>query len=537
MGVTTLKSLLCGAAFLAAGALGALAQSPTKGGTLTYTFHPEPSALSTISTTAVPVAIISTKIYESLLNWDGAQMTPKPGLAESWDVSADGLTYTFKLRKGVKWHDGQPFTAQDVQFSVDSIVKPYHSRGRAHFGDVETITTPDDSTVVFKLKAPVPYFMKAFQPSETPILPKHKFDGVDLTKAATVRQADVFTKQPVGTGPFKFKEWTRGSHIILERNPDYWKSGFPYLDQIILRVMPDGAARAIAMEKGEVDLAPQNALPEAEIQRLGALPTLEVSSAGAEALGPNLWLEVNLREGPLADVRVRKAISMALDRARIIDVVWYGYGKPGIGPIVSDNVNFFNKSLKPLVYDHKKAAALLDEAGFKKGPDGVRFKLTQNYLPYGENYVRLAEYIKQELQKLGIVVETKSLDLASWLKTIYTDWDFNITSTFSHNYSDPSIGIERTFTSGNIKQGASFTNSMGYKNEKVDALFADNRRQMDVAKRKAQFDEIQTILNDELPVIFLMEMQYVHVWNKKVNGLITNGVSMYSNWDSVWKAK
>lgn len=531
------KGTVLGLGLLIGSVFGASAQDPVKGGTLTYTFHPEPSALSTLSTTAVPVAIISTKIYESLLNWEGAAMAPKPGLATSWTISDDGLTYTFKLREGVKWHDGQPLTAADVKFTVESIVGPYHSRGRAHFGDLSGIETPDDLTVIFKLNAPVPYFIKAFQPSETPILPKHKFEGVDLKQAAAVRQAEIFTKQPVGTGPFKLKEWQRGSHIILERNPGYWKSGHPYLDQVILRVLPDGSARAIAVEKGEVDLAPQNGLPEAEIQRLAALPSLQVSSDGAEALGPILWLEVNLREGPMADVRVRKAISMALDRSRIIDVIWYGYGKAATGPIVSANPALFNTSMKPLAYDPKKAAALLDEAGFKPGADGLRFKIVQHYLPYGENYVRLAEYVKQELQKIGIGVETKSLDLAGWLKTVYTDWGFNLTSTFSHNYSDPSIGVERTFTSSNIKKGASFTNSMGYSNPKVDELFKAASREMDAGKRKNQFLEIQSILNDELPVIFLIEMQYVHVWNKKVNGLIQNGISMYSNWDSVWKAK
>ncbi len=531
------KGAILGLALLTGTACTAGAQAPVKGGTLTYTFHPEPSALSTLSTTAVPVAIISTKIYDSLLEWSGPEMAPKPGLAESWTVSPDGLTYTFKLREGVKWHDGKPFTSADVKFSVEKVVRPYHSRGRAHFGDVESIEAPDAQTVVFKLKAPVPYFIKAFQPSETPMLPAHKFEGIDLGQASAVRQSELFTKQPVGTGPFRFKEWQRGSHIILERNPEYWKSGLPHLDQIVLRVLPDGAARAIALEKGEIDLAPQNALPEVEIQRLSQLPHLQASSEGTEALGPNLWLEVNLRQGPLADVRVRKALSMALDRERIIDVIWYGYGKPGIGPIVSNSPNFYNKSLKPLSYDPKKAAALLDEAGYKRGPDGVRFKLTQNFLPYGENYVRLAEYIKQELQKLGIPVETRSVDLAGWLKTVYTDWDFNLTTSFTHNYSDPSIGVERSFTTSNIKKGASFTNSMGYSNPRVDELFETARREMDPAKRKAQFDEIQTILNDELPVLFLMEMQYVHLWNKKVNGLIQNGVSMYSNWDSGWKAQ
>jgi peptide/nickel transport system substrate-binding protein len=244
---------------------------------------------------------------------------------------------------------------------------------------------------------------------------------------------------------------------------------------------------------------------------------------------------VNLREKPLADVKVRQAISMALDRQRIVDVIWYGQGTPGIGPIVSSNPTFFNKALKPYEYSPAKANALLDEAGYRRGADGVRFKMTQNFLPYGENWLRLAEYIRQELGKIGIAVETQSLDLGGWLKAIYTDWNFNITSTFSHNYSDPSIGVERTFTSENIKKGATFTNSMGYKNPRVDELFSKVARENDVAVRKKQFDEIQQILHDDLPVIFLMEMSYTHVWNKRVHGLITNGISMYSSWSGVWK--
>ena len=246
---------------------------------------------------------------------------------------------------------------------------------------------------------------------------------------------------------------------------------------------------------------------------------------------------MNLREGPLADVRVRQAISLSIDRSRIVDVIWYGYGKPAVGPIVSTDPHYFNKALKPLAYDPKKAAELLDAAGLKRGADGVRFRITQHYLPYGENWVRMAEYIRQELGKQGIAVETKAADLPGWLKTIYTDYAFNITSTFSHNYSDPSIGTERSYTSSNIRQGATFVNSMGYRNARVDELYKLASRELDGAKRKAQFDEIQQILHEELPVIFLMEMHYVHLWNKRVNGLVTNGVSMYSNWDGVWKGK
>jgi peptide/nickel transport system substrate-binding protein len=526
LAATPLALVLCSA--------GALAQScPKTGGTLTYVYSLEPTSLSTIATSAVPVALIATKMYESLLTYEGAALTPKPGLADSWTISDDKKTFTFKLRPGVTWHDGKPFTAEDVKFSIENIIRPYHSRGKVYFGDVESIETPDPLTVVFKLRAPVPFFMNVFQPGEAPIMPKHAFDGIDVKTAAAVRAAPIM-QNPVGTGPFRFKEWRKGSYIALERNPTYWRKGFPCLDQVVQRIMPDGAARAIAMETGEVDLAPMSSLPEAEVQRLEKIATLEASQAGAEALGPNMWLEVNMREKPLADLKVRQALSLALDRERIVDVIWYGQGKPARGPVVSTNPAF-NTALKPYEYNPRKANQLLDEAGYPRGAGGVRFKITQHFLPYGENWARLGEYVRQELGKVGISVETQSADLGGWLKAVYTDWSFNLTSTFSHNYSDPSIGVERTFSSDFIKKGATFTNSMGYKNPRVDQLFGLAAREIDPAARQKQFDELQQILHDETPVIFLMEMSYTHVWNRKVKGLITNGISMYSSWDGVSK--
>src|SRR3954470_8807738 len=132
-----------------------------------------------------------------------------------------------------------------------------------------------------------------------------------------------------------------------------------------------------------------------------------------------------MREKPRAHMKVRQAISMVLDRQKIVDVIWYGQGTPGIGPIVSANPTFFNKALKPYEYSPAKANQLLDEAGYKRGADGVRFKMTQNFLPYGENWIRLGEYIRQELGKVGIAVETQSLDLGGWLKAVYTDWTFS----------------------------------------------------------------------------------------------------------------
>jgi peptide/nickel transport system substrate-binding protein len=517
---------------LAAGAVSGA--EPRRGGALTYTFHPEPVAVSTIATTAVPVALGATKIYESLLTYEGPGLKPAPGLAESWTVSPDHRAYTFRLRPGVRWHDGKPFTSADVKFSIEKVVVPYHSRGKTYFGELESLETPDPRTVVFRLKTPVPFFMSAFQPSESPILPKHLVEKLDVNDKDAVRKSELLTTRPVGTGPFRLKEWKKGSHLVLERNPDYWRKGQPYLDQVILRVIPDGAARALALEEGEIDLAPMSAIPNPEIPRLAGLRHVTASTEGAEALGPIMWLELNLRKKPLSDVRVRQALSLALDRKRIVDVIWFGQGKPATGPIVSANPIYYDRTLKPLEYDPRKAERLLDEAGYPRGAGGVRFKLVQNYLPYGEAWVRMAEYIRQEFRKVGIEVETQALDMGGWLKRIYTDWDHDFTSNFTHNYADPAIGVRRAFTSASIKKGASFTNSMDYRNPRVDELFRLAETESSLDARKKELAEVQQILQHDLPVIFVMEMAYTHLWNKRVQGLITNGVSMYSNWDSVW---
>ncbi|GAB5373922.1 MAG: ABC transporter substrate-binding protein [Acuticoccus sp.] len=506
---------------------------PQRGGTLTYTFATDPVALSTIQTTSVPVAIVATKIYEGLLTYDGPQLDPAPGLATSWEVSDDSLTYTFHLRDDVTWHDGEPFTSADVKYSIEEATRPYHNRGKVFFGNVESIDTPDDTTVIFRLSQPIPYFMLAFHASNTPILPKHVLETVDTSSREAVLGSAI-TSAPIGTGPFKFVEWNRGEYVLLEKNEEYWQAGYPCLDRVVYRTLPDGAARAIALESGELDLAPMNSIPDAEIERLSQLDTITVTETGTEGLGTNMWLDVNLRDTPLSDVKVRQAISHALDRQQIIDVIWYGHGTPARGPLVSSNP-FFDESLPAFEFDLERADALLDEAGYPRGDDGVRFTIEQYFLPYGEKYVRLGEYIRQQLGKIGIEVRTESLDIGGWLKAVFTDWDYQLTSTFTDNRNDPTIGTERLFTTDKIIKGATFRNSMGYSNPRVDELFEIGANSPNFETRKAAFDEMQQILHEELPVIFLVELANLSVYNAKVHGLETNGLSWYGGWEKVWK--
>ena len=226
--------LLAGAALAAAPAF---AQTPRRGGSMTIGLVAEPTTLVSLTNVFTPSLSVSAKVTEGLLTYD-QEINPRPSLATEWTVSPDGLRYVFKLRPGVIWHDGKPFTAADVAFSLETIKKS-HPRGRSTFANVTAIATPDPLTVELTLSQPAPYLIKALNASETPIIPKHRYEGMEPTASPN-------NTAPIGTGPFRFKEWVRGSHVIYERNPDYWDQPKPYLDQLVVRFIPDAAARSAA---------------------------------------------------------------------------------------------------------------------------------------------------------------------------------------------------------------------------------------------------------------------------------------------------
>lgn len=459
-------------------------------------------------------------------------MTPKPGVAESWSSSDDKLTWTFKLRKDVKFHDGQPMTSADVKYSMEKVVGKFHSRGGKVMKLVESVETPDDFTVVFKLKSEVPFFLLAFQPNEAPILPKHILGTAEYTEKKAIRQSP-FMKNPLGTGPFRLVEFKEGSHITLERNPHYWKKGLPYLDKIVYRILPDDNSRVIAMEKGEADIATIGNIPDVELVRLKGLDHIDFTDKGMEALGPVANITFNLRDKYAGNLKVRQAINLVHDRETINKVIWHGQAKPVETPFFPGS-KYYNDELTPSEYNVDKANKLLDEAGFKPGADGVRFELTVDYTPYGTTWQRLAEYTKQQLKKIGIKGNIRSLDLGAWLKAIFTDWDFQMTNTYGNGYYDPVIGIARYYTTSSIKKGASFTNASGWSNPEVDKLFNQAATETDEAKRKEMFFRIQEIMQAELPHIHLVALPTVTLFNKRVQNLPDVGIQPYTGYDEVW---
>src|SRR5919199_641424 len=214
--------------------------TPTRGGPLVVAVTADPGQFNSGISTAGGTHAVADNLYNGLVFLD-EQLNPQPDLAESWTVSPDGKTYTFALRQGVKWHDGQPFSSADVKFSFEEILLKYHARTKAGLeGVLEGIDTPDANTVVMRFKQPYGPLLQRLDMVEAPILPKHVYEGQDPTKA----EANL---KPVGTGPFKLAEYVKGDRVRMVRNPDYFKSGLPNLDEVIFRVIPQNTTALLAL--------------------------------------------------------------------------------------------------------------------------------------------------------------------------------------------------------------------------------------------------------------------------------------------------
>src|SRR5688500_278961 len=306
----------------------ALAQAtPQAGGTLVMVVQPEPPTLASYQSTSGPIGQVATKVYEGLLEYDFG-LKPQPGLARSWNVTPDGKTITFKLQEGVKFHDGKPFTSEDVKFSVLEVLRKVHPRGLNTFRAVEAIDTPDPLTAVFRLSEAAPYMLMALSGYESPMLPKHVFGTGEIAKHPN---AD----RPVGTGPFRFVEWQKGQFMRFDRNPDYWRKGRPYLERIVARFIADGSTRAAVLETQEAHIAGFSAVLPVDVRRLEKLPHIGVTTRGYEMQSPIVELDFNTKVKPFDDPRVRQAVAYAIDRQFVIDNIWFGFGRPATGPIRS----------------------------------------------------------------------------------------------------------------------------------------------------------------------------------------------------------
>lgn len=499
--------------------------TPVRGGTLIAGAHPEPTTLTSAITSAGPTQLVSGKLFDGLLTYD-LQLRPQAQLATAWKVSADGREISFTLRPGVRWHDGKPFTSADVAFSLLKVWKVYHSRGRGTFANVERVDTPDPLTVVLHLSRPAPYLLSALASTESQVVPAHLYQaGPILTNPAN--------NAPIGTGPFRFARWNRGSDLVLERNPDYWQPQQPYLDRLIFRFLPDAGAAAAALETGAIQLA-TNIAP-ADVVRLRRNKAIAVDTRPTGFSSVISSFEFNLDRPALRDPRVRQALAHAVDRDFLVKNIWFGDAVAAASPIPATFPAFASSAPQAYGYDLKRAAALLDEAGLK--PDGRGVRLTLACDPYPTPaLVQSAQYLRSSLRRIGVVLNVRTQDAGEFVNRVYTRRDFDTVVYGAAAGPDPAIGSQRFYASKNFQPGIAFANGAHYNNPQVDALLEAAQVELDPARRRDFYQQFQQIVARDAVTLPLVSSSLPVVSNRRVRNVIVTAEGPLGNFASVYLA-
>ncbi|VTU25923.1 Oligopeptide-binding protein AppA precursor [Variovorax sp. SRS16] len=524
---TRRTAVLSSVALMASGSLlplGALAQQAKRGGTLVIGSTQTARHLNGAVQSGVATAVPSTQIFASPLRFDD-KWNPQPYLAESWKLAEDGKSLTLNLRHDALFHDGKPVTSADVAFTVMAI-KANHPF-QTMMGPVEKVDTPDPYTAIIRMSTPHPAIVLAMSPALCPILPKHIYgDGQDL-KNHPRNSTDV-----IGSGPFRVTEFNPSQRVVMERFDKFFLPGKPYLDKIVINMAPDIATLVLSLERDEIQMIPF-VTAATDLRRLQSNPQIALTAKGYEGIGALNWLAFNTAKKPLSDVRVRKAIATAVDKNFIVKALMGGFATVSDGPIVASSP-FATTDLVRYPYDLKKAAQMLDDAGYKAGAGGERFKLTVDYLPGGDDQQKtVAEYLRGQLKKVGITVEVRaSADFPAWAKRMAThDFDMSMDAVF--NWGDPVIGVARTYLSTNIKPIV-WTNTQSYNNPKVDELLNTAGGLVDPTQRKAYYATFQKIVTDELPILFINQIPYHTATVKKVANVPTTIWGPMSPFDEVY---
>lgn len=493
--------------------------TPRRGGTAIVAVDADPETLNLAATTGYSAGDVGSKIFEGLV-WLDTDIQAKPALATSWEITPDGKTYTFKLRQGVKWHDGRDFTAADVKFTFEQLLAKLHPRTRTTLQRLESIETPDPLTVVMKLKDAYAPFLLQQTAFDAPILPKHLYEtGDPATNPAN--------QAPVGTGPFKFAEWNRGSNLKVVRNDQYWDQGKPYLDAIVFQVIPQGPNRSTGLETGEIDFVVDFYLPKADVGRLNSNQQLQSKlGQGFPAID---FMMMNTRTEALARKEARQAIALVVNRELLVQQAMNGLGRPGVGAfgngfrwLVNEDVTYQKKY--PL--DVEKARSLLQQAGV--APNTT---LRMVYDPARPQFASGSQIIRDNLRQIGLNVELQPLERSVMIQKVFIEHQYDLTLQSFVSSGDPSIGYHRLYITTNAP--TQFTNQSGYSNPRVDELLQRAAVAPNQAERAAAYKEAQVILNEDLPSLVLFDEAGIDFATKKLNGL-WQSIDSRDRWGEVW---
>lgn len=468
--------------------LAAFGSAQQQGGTLRAAWAQDPVGLDPHITSARSSIQILENVLDTLVTLD-AQQSVVPSLAESWDVSDDNLTWTFKLRSGVQFSNGREMTADDVVYTFERLLDPETGSGQAYLLDgVTAVKAPDEGTVTFTLEAPNPSLLTNLAGSKS----------VGIIARESVENGTINT-MPIGTGPFVIADYQPGVGLTLERNPNYWREGLPYLDSIDVQIITDENVRRTAIVAGDVDWT--IAVPAQSVEELKNNPDVVVDEVPA---GAYWYIGLNLNREILSDVRVRQAIAMAVNRDNVAQAAAFGNAQPTQDPIPSSSTWAFDYA--PYEYDPAAAQALLAEAGY---PDGFDLEImpTTQY----EESIRVAQVVQANLSQIGIRATIRTLEWAEWLEeegsgnydTYICSWNGNV---------DPDDFYGAQHGTGEV------FNFTGYSNPKVDELLSEGKNTDDVEARRKIYAQINQQVVDDAPYVYLYNPLEINVYRTNVKG-------------------
>jgi len=508
--------------------LRAAPDQPRYGGTFIVGIDAEPETLNLAITNSFQALIAGAPVFNTLMTYD-ENYIPHPELAQSWQVAPDGLTYTFNLVRNATWHDGYAFTSADVKFTYTQILSKYQARVTGPLSYVSSVDTPDNYTVVFRMKKSYTPLLYLLGMPVGPILPAHLYSGTDV-----LTNKNNFA--PVGTGPYKFVEWKRSEYVKLAKNDKYWKTGQPYFDQIIFKVIPDATARVLALQRGDINYLAYYSVPYSAVGQLTKDPNLVYTFSRVVPSATIVQLFLNLRRPILNNTDVRHALNYAINKTEMIDKVAFGMGTVAVGPIPSTyGPTVFNPNLPTYPYDVGTANGLLDKAGYPRGANGTRFSLELTWQVQDMTLARASELMKSQLALVGVNVKLNPQERAQMIDTVFNRWNYDM--CFDHTATGPvvDVGVSRLSVSSNIGHNA-FDNGAAYSNPKVDALWDDAAKTVDPAQRTQDLYQVQVILIQDMPALWLWEEKSIALWGKDFTGLhgTNTNYGTYDLHDAYW---
>ena len=437
---------------------------------------------------------INLLLFNGLTGHDGDNAVV-PALAKSWDFDEETCTYTFHLEEDVRWHDGEPFTAEDVRFTIEAIMDPENgSENAPNFEDVEKITVIDDHTISFRLSAPNVAFLDYMTMA---ILPKHLLEGEDM-------QTSDFFRSPIGTGPYKLASWDEGQAITLEKNADYFR-GEPNIDTIVFKIVPDDNAKALQLRAGELDLAlltPKDAATFADEEGFTCYDMETADYRGILFNFQNEYWQENRDLIP--------AVCYAIDREAIIDAVLLGQGMAAYGPLQRNVYNY--EDVEHYDYDPEKARAVLEAAGCVLGEDGF---YTRNGETVGfvlsvgagdQVRIDMAQIVAQQLREIGMDV---TVDIPAQV-----DWSGQM--AYLIGWGSPFDADDHTYKVFGTDKGANYS---GYSNADVDRYLTEARESDDPAVRAEAYANFQKALAADPAFAFICYIDANYVADASITGI------------------